>query len=132
MARDQRKETASKGKTKAQNHSATTEAHKRNRVQRVMDLAGRPDNMVSANCLKHRQKRRRLRAYRKDVKAGLKFVGSPSELGERQFGDTAAGWHIHQRDNGLATALTPEEFRRQETKRKQDSQDKIEYVETEA
>lgn len=132
MARDQRKETPSKGKTKAQNHSATTDAHKQARISRQSRLQDRPDNEVSANCLKHREKRRRLRAYRKDVKAGLKFVGSPSELGERQFGDTAAGWHIHQRDNGLATALTPEEFRKQETKRKQDSQDKIQYVETEA
>lgn len=110
--RDARQETASKGKTKAETHTAATQAHKAARVARQAKLASRPDTHVSENCLKNRMKRRRQRHWRSlSVKERKNFTGSPSELGERQFGSSAKGWHIHQRDNGLARALTPMEFK---------------------
>ena len=36
----------------------------------------------------------------------------PRKAGERQWGDRAKGWHLHQRENRLAQALAPKEFRK--------------------
>jgi len=37
---------------------------------------------------------------------------SPTEAGERQFGNSAKGYHLHQRPHRLARALTPDEFQK--------------------
>jgi len=39
---------------------------------------------------------------------------SPTEAGERQFGNSAKGYHLDQRAHRLARALTPEESQRQQ------------------
>jgi hypothetical protein len=42
---------------------------------------------------------------------------SPTAKGEIQFGPRAKGHHVHQREHGLARALTPDEFQKQKTRK---------------
>lgn len=98
MPRDARKETASKGKSKAARHSPHTEARKHRHINAQSRMQDRPDNSVSANCLKSRLKRRRAQAYR-DLSAAEKgkLHSSPSELGERQYGEACTPEHKRNR-----------------------------------
>lgn len=131
--RDERKETDSKGKTKAERHSATTEAHKQVRITRQSRLQDRPDAKVSENCRKNRGKRQRKRDFARNFKtakaAERKTMVSPTETGARQFGEKAKGHHLHQRAHGLATALTPAEFKKWEERRKQSEKTAVVMVE---
>lgn len=80
-------------------------------MARQAKLAARPDSRVSENCRKKREERRRL----KDFKAQKNpRTPHPTVEGERQFGERAKGWHLHQRTMGLARALTPREFQTHE------------------
>lgn len=116
--RDAPKQSESKGKTKAERHSAVTRAHKAVRVARQERLAARGDDRVSENCRKAREKRDRAKAFKRNFKgakaAERKTMISPSEAGQRQFGEKAKGHHLHQREHGLAVALTPAEFQKEE------------------
>lgn len=53
-----------------------------------------------------RQRKRNFKSHRGEP--------SPTERGEIQFGPQAKGYHVHQRNNHLARALTPEEFQAHE------------------
>lgn len=108
--RDEPKKSDSKRKTKAQRHSAATEANKHRRINRKSAERDRPDSQVSENCLKKRRERARNDTPMKRRNA--------REAGEIQFGEKAKGWHLHQRENGLATALTPKEFHKMEERRR--------------
>jgi hypothetical protein len=49
-------------------------------------------------------------------------IPSPSQAGERQFGPQAKGYHLHQKHNHLARALTPKEFQEWQESRSKKSQ----------
>jgi hypothetical protein len=91
--RDARKETASKGKSKSARHSDTTTKHKQARVARQERLSARPSADVSHNCRKSRAKRERAKHYAGMSQKDRNSIMSPSEAGERQFGESAAPHH---------------------------------------
>lgn len=60
MARDNRKQdSSSRGKTKAQRHSARTEENKQRRINRQSALQDRPDSFLCAYALDMRHRRER-------------------------------------------------------------------------
>ena len=91
--RDARRETASKGKSKAARHSDVTRKHKEARVARQERLRARPNDQVSHNCRKNRAKRERAARYAGMSMKDRNSILSPSEAGERQFGQSAAEHH---------------------------------------
>ena len=95
--RDAPKSSDSKGKTKAERHSAVTAERKRVRVARQERLAARPGDEVSENCRKSRGKRARRREYLALPAKERRAIPSPSEAGERQYGDTATDAHRRNR-----------------------------------
>lgn len=92
-----------------------TSENKRAEILRANALQDRPDHAVSANCVAKRIKRERLREFktvRKQANATERsLMGDfPSVRGEIQFGEKAKPWHLHQRENRLARALTRKEW----------------------
>lgn len=87
-----------------------TARNKQAEIERSDKLAARLAFEVSDNCLKKRQKRERRREFMAIPRSDRAKMQSPSQAGERQFGEMAKPWHTHQRVHGLATALTPKEW----------------------
>jgi len=84
--------------------------NKMRRIERDHNLRDRADAVVSVNCLKKRRERGRNSTPVARREANYQ--------GSIQFGESAKGWHIHQRENGLPTALTPKEFQKEEERRR--------------
>ena len=98
---------------------ARTTRNKQAEIARHGKLMSRPDEDVSSNCLKKRQKRERRREFKSIFGRDAHRHESPSQAGQRQFGERAKPWHLHQREMGLATALTPKEWQEKEKREKQ-------------
>ena len=76
----------------------TTAARKQARRDRELKLSNRPFEDVSENCRKSRMKRWRRHEYRNLSAAEKgKLLGSPSELGERQYGEACTPEHKRNR-----------------------------------
>ena len=72
-----------------QTQKARTTRNKQAEIDRQAKLAGRPDEQVSVNCLKKRQKRGRLRDFKRAMKTATsverKKAISPSEAGRQHI-----------------------------------------------
>jgi hypothetical protein len=121
---------------------AQTERTKANKARRAATLEKRltraamrrlkPSNRkASRNPRLHEERRReadrRVKAKRQVRERKRNFKPrrgelSPTAAGERQFGPQAKGYHLHQKHNHLARALTPKEFQEYQQSRSKKSQ----------
>jgi len=144
MPRESKQESKSKSMgTKSQRRSARTIANverraitRAGRLERAVQrrLGGSSERTAQARRAQENRRgqqqekimgKRRSRERKRNFKP-RRGLTSPTDAGSRQFGPRAKGYHVHQREHGLARALTPDEFQQLERKPKRTLSDKAE------
>ena len=114
MPRQQKSESKGSGGSKSQARTATTTANVERRARTIARRLERRAQRRRAAATQKVRAKQEARARKKAWKAlpSRQRGPSPSDVGMRQFQNQAKGHHLHQREHGLARALTPEEFQK--------------------